>query len=69
MAITVPAAIFGLAMGLFAFFGLPIFSLCLPVLFQFCRPATGITTIALASPAASANAKLEFAPSTLNGDQ
>jgi hypothetical protein len=67
--VTMPAAIFGLAMGLLAFFGLTIFSLCLPVVFQFCCTAAGITAIGLASPAASANAKSKRAPSTLDKKQ
>jgi len=67
--VTVPAAIFGLAMGLLAFFGLTVSSLRLSMAFQFCRPAAGITAIGLASPAASANAKSKLAPSTLDEKQ
>lgn len=56
-------------MGLFAFFGLTIFLLCFAVVFERSFTATYITTICLPSPTASANAKLEPAPSTLNTKQ
>ena len=67
--LSMPPAVFIFPMGLFAFFGLAIFSLCVAVAFEFPFTATGITTIGLPSPTAPANAKLEPAPSTLNAKQ
>jgi hypothetical protein len=69
LTLTVSATIFGLAVGLLAFFGLTIFSLRLAMAFQSCRMAATITAIGLASPAASANAKSKRAPSTLDKKQ
>jgi len=67
--LAVPTAVFSLTVGFFAFFGLAIFSLRLAMVFKLCRVAAFITTICLPFPAASADAKLKIAPSTVNANQ
>jgi hypothetical protein len=62
----VPAAVFSLTVGFFTLFGLAIFSLRFALVFKFRCPAALIATIGMSSPAASANAKTQIAPSTLN---
>jgi len=69
LAQTVPTTVFGLAVALFAFFGLPIFSLGFTMIFSFAKQPTLIGTVSLASKAVSTNAKDNIAPpaSTLKG--
>jgi hypothetical protein len=67
--VAVPTAVFSLTVGFFAPFGLAIFSLRLAMVLKLCRAAAFITTICLSSPAASADAKLKIAPSTVNAKQ
>jgi len=61
----VSATVFGLAVGFFAFFGLPIFSLGFTMIFSFAKQPTLIGTVSLASKAVPTNAKRYIAPSTL----
>ena len=58
-----PTAVFGLAVGFFTLFGLPIPSLGLAMIFTPAIQPTGGATVGLASKAAPANAKNNIAPS------
>jgi hypothetical protein len=64
--LSLPAAVFGFAVGLFAFFGLAIFSLCLSMVPNTCRVPASIAAVCLSSPTASADAKNGMAPTTLD---
>jgi len=61
----VPTTIFGFAVGFFAFFGLPISSLGLAMIFSFAAEPALVTTVSLAPKATPANAKRYIAPSAL----
>jgi len=58
-----PTTVFGLAVGFFALFGLPILSLGLAMIFTSAIQPAGVATIGLAAKAAPANAKNNIAPS------
>ena len=58
-----PTTVFGLAVGFFAFVGLPIPSLGLAMIFAPAIQPTRITTVGLAAKAAPTNAKYDIAPS------
>jgi hypothetical protein len=60
----VPTTIFGLAVGFFAFFGLPISSLGLAMIFSSAAEPTLIAAVGLAPEATPANTKRQIAPST-----
>jgi hypothetical protein len=60
----VSTTIFGLTVGLFSFFGLPISSLGLAMIFSFAAKPTLIGTVGLAPKATPANTKRQIAPST-----
>jgi hypothetical protein len=55
--------IFGLTVGFFAFFGLPIPSLSLAMIFSLAIQPTRVTTVGLAPKATPTNAKYDIAPS------
>jgi hypothetical protein len=61
--------IFSLPVVLFAFLGLPIFSLGSTTIFAFAEQPTQIRTVSLTPKTSPANAKRDIAPSTaeLNG--
>jgi hypothetical protein len=61
----VSTTIFGLAMRLFPFFGLPVSSLGLTMAFSFAEQPAGIATVRLPTKAAPADTKYGIAPSTL----
>jgi ABC-type transport system involved in cytochrome bd biosynthesis fused ATPase/permease subunit len=67
--IAVPATVFRFTVVLFALFGLAIFSLCFALVFALSRTAAFVTTIGLSSKTASADTKMEIAPSTLKENQ
>jgi hypothetical protein len=60
----VPTTIFGLTVGFFPFFGLPIFSLSLAMIFSSAKQLTLVGTVGLAPKATPANTKRQIAPST-----
>ena len=64
-----PATIFSFTVVFFTLFGLAILSLRLAFVFELCCTTAFITTICLSSKAASADAELKIAPSTLNKNQ
>jgi len=61
---TVSTTIFGLAVGFFSFFGLPISSLGLAMIFSSAAEPTLIAAVGLAPEATPANTKRQIAPST-----
>jgi len=62
----ISTAIFGLAVGFFAFFGLSISSLGQAMMFSPAKHPAGITAIGLAPEAAPADTKHKIAPPALN---
>jgi hypothetical protein len=62
---TIPATIFGLTVGFFTFFGLPISSLGLAMIFSPARDPALFATVGLAPKATPTNAKCYIAPSAL----
>jgi len=65
LAQAVPSTIFGFAVGFFAFFGLPVFSLGFAMIFSFARKPTLVGTVSLAPKATPTNAKHDITPSAL----
>jgi hypothetical protein len=61
----VPTTIFGLTVAFFPFFGLPISSLGLAMIFSSAGKPAPVGTIGLAPKATPTNAKLYIAPSAL----
>ena len=64
-----PTAVLGFTVGLFAFGGLPVSPLSLPVILAICGNTTFITAIRLAPPATPAYAEMVAAPTTTNAEQ
>jgi len=60
-----PATIFGLTVGFFTFFGLPISSLGLAMIFLSAGEPTLVATVGLAPKATPTNAKCDIAPSAV----
>jgi len=60
----VPTTIFGLTVGFFAFFALPISSLGLAMIFSSAKQPTLIAAVSLAPEATPANTKRQIAPAT-----
>jgi hypothetical protein len=61
----VSATIFGLTVGFFPFFGLPISSLGLAMLFSSAGELALVTTVGLSPKATPTNTKRQIAPSAL----
>ena len=64
-----PATVLRFAVGLFALFGLAVFSLGFPMLFADRCQTTAITAVGLAAPAAPADTEQIITPTTLNHTQ
>jgi len=65
----VSATIFGFSVGFFPFFGLPISSLGLAMIFSSAGELTRVTTVGLATKATPTNAKRQIAPPALELNQ
>jgi hypothetical protein len=66
---TMPATIFGFAMGFFTFIGLAIPSLGFTVIFSFSRDPAWITAVGLSPEASPADTESQPTPSAVNLDQ
>jgi hypothetical protein len=69
LAKAVPAAVFGVTVGLFALIGLPVSSLGVTMIFSFAGKPAEIAAISLSAEAGSADAEYEPAPSAGDFDQ